>query len=53
MRHDCSPYLVSQDGSQRSLKRIRFDDKAIAESYLQKVIHKAPNILPVERFVTC
>jgi hypothetical protein len=49
MRRDCTPYLVAKSSQNTALTRIHFDDKKVAESFLQETIHASPGILPINR----
>lgn len=48
MRQDCSPYLIREDGSASPLKRQPFDKRLISEDWLQKTLHRSPNLLPIK-----
>lgn len=48
MRRDCQPHFVEDDGTCRKLHRFEFTDQIIREKFLQKELHRNPELLPVE-----
>lgn len=42
------PCAVDPDGNYSLLKRVELTDKLIQESYLQEVLHKMPEVIPVD-----
>ena len=49
MRRDCKPCLVSEAGEHTLLERLPFNESTIAEEWLQKTLHRSPDILPVAK----
>lgn len=49
MRTDCIPSLIDPENQIVPLSRVQLDDRKIAESYLQEIIHASPSILPIAR----
>jgi hypothetical protein len=49
MRRDCRPYLIDKSNAHTQMDRVRFDDKKVAEAFLQEIIHASPDLLPIER----
>lgn len=47
MRRDCQPCLVQDDKSLARLTRIGFTQKTINEGWLQDLLHRSPDVLPV------
>ena len=48
MRRHGYPRLIDDLGKQIPLKRVDFTDESIKESWLQKVLHQSPEILPID-----
>lgn len=48
MRRGCQPSLVGESGEPTPLRRVEFSDQAIAETFLQDLLHRAPETLPVD-----
>lgn len=48
MRRTGLPGIAGEDGQYRGLKKVAFDDKRVAEEYLQQALDQMPNLLPVE-----
>ena len=48
MRRTGSPYLVDPSGKHVALSRVEFDDRHVAEDYLQDALNKSPDLLPIE-----
>ena len=47
MRRNCSPCWISNTGEHIPLKQVDFNDKQIAETWLQDALSKSPDLLPV------
>lgn len=47
MRRNCSPCWISNTGEHIPLKQVDFNDKQIAEKWLQDALSKSPDLLPV------
>ncbi len=48
MRRDGSPYLVNERDACIQLQRVPLGHKTFSERYLQDLLHRAPDVLPVE-----
>lgn len=48
MRRTGSPYLVDPSGKHVALSRVEFDDRHVAEDYLQDALNRSPDLLPIE-----
>ncbi len=49
MRSDGNPYYVSPEGGATALERVRLDVKNLRESFLQRMLHDHPSLLPVKK----
>ncbi len=48
MRRGCSPCLIDNSGQHMPLTQVPFSERRIAETFLQEIIHSAPEILPID-----
>ena len=48
MRRTGSPTIISTEGKHALLSRVEFDDRHVAEEYLQDSLNKSPELLPIE-----
>jgi len=49
MKPGCRPYLISESGNAIALKRLSLKGSEINESFLQDLLDRTPDILPVSR----
>jgi hypothetical protein len=49
MRSDGTPYYISPEGGATALERVRLDAKNLRESFLQRMLHDHPALLPVKK----
>ena len=48
MRRTGSPTIITTEGKHALLSRVEFDDRHVAEDYLQDALNKSPDLLPIE-----
>lgn len=48
-QRDGTPVVISPDGVSEPLERVSFADRSLQESFLQKILHGHPTVLPIER----
>ncbi len=48
MRRTGSPTIITTEGKHALLSRVEYDDRHLAEHYLQDALNKSPDLLPIE-----